>query len=74
MVVREAVETGMALGTAGEEEVVVEGVEAEVAVVVEQGQAVETPQGLHLEREGPVVGWETFPSRPASAHCGDLAG
>lgn len=65
--VQEEVGTGMALGTAEEEEeVVVEGEEEEVEVV-EQGQVVETPQGLHLEKGGPVADWETFPSVPASA-------
>lgn len=47
MAVQEEVGTGTALGTAGEEVVVVVEVEVEEVGVVEQGQVVETPQGLH---------------------------
>lgn len=43
----EVVEIGLAAGTAGEEEEVVAGVEEEEVGVVEQGQEVGTPQGLH---------------------------
>lgn len=73
-VVQEEAGIGTALGTAGEEEEVV----AEVGVAevgeVERGQVVGTPQGLHLERGGPVAGWETFPSVPASARWGKQVG
>lgn len=56
MAAQEEVETGLALGTAGEEEVVVVGVEEEEVGVVEQGQVVESPQGLCLETACPVAG------------------
>lgn len=47
MAVQEEVGTGTALGTAGEEVVVVVAVEVEEVGAVEQGQAAETPQDLH---------------------------
>lgn len=47
MAVQEEVGTGTALGTAGEEVVAVVEVEVEEVGAVEQGQVVETPQGLH---------------------------
>lgn len=50
MAVQEEVGTGLGLGTAGEEEEAVAEVEAEEVGVVEQGQAVGTHQGPHLER------------------------
>lgn len=56
MVVQEEVETGLVLGTAGEEEEVVVGVEEEEVGVVERGQEVGNPLGLHLETGGPAVG------------------
>lgn len=56
VVVQEEVETGLVLGTAGEEEEVVVGVEEEEVGVVEQGQEAGNPQGLHLETGGPAVG------------------
>lgn len=73
MAVEEEVGTGLALGTAGEVEEVVAEVEVEEVAVVVRGQAVGTLQGLHLERGGPVAGWETFPSMPASARWGTQA-
>lgn len=33
-----------------------------------------TLQGLHLERGGPLAGWGTFPSVPASARWGKQGG
>lgn len=72
--VQEEVGTGLALGTAGVEEEVVAEVEVEEVGVVELGQVVGTPQGLHLESAGPVAGWETSPSVPASARWGKQAG
>lgn len=54
--VQEVVGTGLALGPAGEEEVGVEEVVVEEVGAVESGQAVGTPQGLHLETGGPVAG------------------
>lgn len=72
--VQEEAGTGMVLGIAGEGEVVEEEVEAEGVGVVEQGPVVGTPQRLHLERGGPVAGWETCPSGPASAHWSKQAG
>lgn len=59
--VQEKAGTGLALGSAGEEEVGVAEVEGEEVGEVGRGQAVGTPQGLRLERGGPVAGWETFP-------------
>lgn len=53
--------TGLALGSAGEGEVGVAAVEGEEVGVAARGQAVGTPQDFHLERGGPVAGWETFP-------------
>lgn len=58
---QEGVETGLVLGTAGEEEEEVAGVEVEEVVGVERGQAVENPQGLRLETGGPAAGWGTAP-------------
>lgn len=74
MAVQEGAGTGKVSGTAGEEE-------EEVAVVVEVEevgvvgwvQVVGTLQG-HLERGVPVVGWETFPSEPASPLWSKQAG
>lgn len=66
--------TGLALGTAGEEEEVAAEVEVEGVGVVERGQAVGSLQGLHLETTGPVAGWETAPSVLASARWGKQAG
>lgn len=74
MAAQEEVGTGPALGTAVEEEEVVAEVEVEEVGVVELGQVVGNPQGLHLERGGPVAGWETSPSVPASARWGKQAG
>lgn len=59
--VQEEAGTGLARGSAGEEEVGVAEVEGEEVGEVAPGQAVGTPQGFHLERGGPVAGWETFP-------------
>lgn len=73
MAVQGVAGTGLALGTAGEEEVAAE-VGAEEVEVAEQEQAAGTPQGLHLERGGPSAGWETFPSVPASARWGKQNG
>lgn len=73
VVVQEEVETGLVLGTAGEEEEVVVGVEAEEVEVVERGLAAGNPQDLHLETGGPVVDWESAPSVPASVHWSRLA-
>lgn len=74
MEVQEEAGTGTALGTVGEEEEVVAEVEVEEVGEVVQGQVVGTPQDLHLVRAGPVAGWETFPSVPASARRGKQAG
>lgn len=74
MAAQEEVGTGLALGTAGEEEEEVAGVEVEEVVVEEQGQAEGTPQGPRLERGGHVAGWESVPSAPASARWGTQAG
>lgn len=71
--VQEEVETGLGLGTVGEEEEVGVGVEEEEVGVVERGLVAGNPQGLHLETGGPVVGWESAPSAPASAHWSRLA-
>lgn len=71
---QEEAETGTALGTAGEEEEVAAEVEEEEVGVMELEQAVGTPQGFRLERGGPVAGWETFPSAPASARWSKQAG
>lgn len=74
MVAQEEVGTGLALGTAGEEEEVVVEVEEEEGGVVERGQAEGTPQGHHWEKGGRVAGWGTFPSAPASARRSTQAG
>lgn len=74
MAAQEEVGIGMALGTVEEEEEVVAEVEVEEVGEVERGQVVGTPQGLHLERGGPVAGWETSPSVCASARWGKQAG
>lgn len=66
--------TGLALGTAGEEEVVVVEVVVEEVVEVELGQEVEIPQCQRLEREAPVAGWENAPLVPASVRSGKLGG
>lgn len=65
MAVQEVAGTGMAPGTAVEEEEVVVEVEVAAVGVVELGQVVGTPQGLHLEKGGPLADLETFPSVPA---------
>lgn len=72
--VQEEVGTGTALGTAGEEVVVVAAAEVGEVGVAEQGQVEETPQGLHLERGDPVAGWETSPSELVSAHWSKQTG
>lgn len=74
MAVQEEAGTGLALGTAGEEEEVAAEAAAEEGGAVERVQAAGTPQGLRLERGGRVAGWETFPSVCASARWGKEAG
>lgn len=66
--------TGKALGTAAEVEEVVGEVEVEEEGVLESEQVVEIPPGLRLERGGPLVGWGTSPSAPASARWGKQGG